>query len=155
MIVRNNFISMLIIYLIIASTCPTCALAAGASSISVTVTIKEITSGVMVIAPESQSGYPGKTLTYVFTVKNNGYSLGIYRLEAVSSNNWETSFPEGNIIGPLNSGEQKAVIINLVIPKNAVNVTKDILILTATALSISPDKSSGSVTTFLNQLSLF
>ncbi len=126
--------------------------ATGAESITITVTIKELISEVIVIAPDNQSGNPGQTLIYLFIAKNNGNVQDSYDLEAISSHNWKTDLPGGNIIGPLSAGEQEELDVSIAIPKVALANEEDILTLEMTSLSDSSVTGSGNVITTVNQI---
>jgi len=85
-------------------------------TITVTVTIEQIVAGV-VSAPAGQSGDPGDTLVYTFTVQNTGNAPDTFDLSASSSNGWTTNLPGGNTVGPLApGGEPVPADVELTIP---------------------------------------
>jgi len=125
---------------------------AHASDFSITVTIEEIVSGVLVIPPFDQSGDPDETLSYPFTVKNMGLGAGSYNLEVVSAGNWSVNLPGGTTIGPLDPDQESQVDVNVTIPSNSLAGVQDVLTLTATSVADLSVSSSANVTTTVNQV---
>jgi len=126
--------------------------AVGSGSLSITVTMQEIVSGVLVIPPSDQSGDPNETLSYPFTVKNTGLGVESYSLEAVSAGNWDVNLPGGTTVGPLNPDQEAQVDVNVTVPANSLAAVQDVLSLTATSVADLSVSSSANVTTTVNQI---
>lgn len=149
---KNRFINIIICAFLIMFIFPLNIQAAGTTNIAVTVTVREIVTGVLVQAPEAQSGYPGETLTYTFDVQNIGNEEDSYRLRATSSSGWRVRLPGGRVIGPLAPGESVTVDVRITIPRRVPAGTEDQLTLTATSRTDTTIQDSGSVITTVNQV---
>ena len=92
--------------------------------------------GVQIIAPAEQTGTPGGTLSYAFTVRNLDAAAATIGLGSSSANGWTTSVVDGTGT-PLPSvdlagGTETVVYVRVTVPAGAAAGTSDLLTLTAT-----------------------
>lgn len=149
---KNRLITVIIYTFLLIYIFPLNSQAAGTGSITVTVTVREIMTGVSVQAPEAQSGEQRETLTYAFVVQNIGNEEDSYRLSATSSSHWRVRLLGGRRIGPLAPGESVTVDVRITIPRRAPAGAEDQLTLTATSRTDKTIQGSGSVITTVNQV---
>jgi len=100
---------------------------------------------VQVLAPPDRQGAPGETISYTFTLANEGDQETVYNLTAGSSSGWNTSLESSTLTIP--AGQTASVAVELTIAPGAAVGTKDILTLTATAADDDSVTNSDSVTT--------
>jgi len=94
------------------------------------------------ISPSYQSGQPGTTLSYTVTVVNTGNVPDTYMLENFDNAGWALSLDTISLAVP--AGESRTATINVIIPENAENCTRDNMIVTAISQENSEVKDNGS-----------
>ena len=83
------------------------------------------------ISPPSQENFPGRTLSYTVTVKNNGDYTDNFTLENSDNASWVLSLSD-NFVGPLDPGaSDNHVTLTVTIPKGTPYCTWDNITVTA------------------------
>jgi uncharacterized membrane protein len=89
-------------------------------------------AGVEVTAPANNSGMPTETLSYQFTIKNDGDEVDSFIITIDSSSGWVTEQSQ-NFIDSVNVDQSVSVVVNVTIPMGWPAFSTDILNLTATS----------------------
>ncbi|MFA9422065.1 MAG: S-layer homology domain-containing protein [Sedimentibacter sp.] len=103
---------------------------------------------VQVIAPSPKTVAPGSTVSYEFTVQNFKTSPDTYDVKVVSSREWQVSIRGENSITVEGNGAVKTVIVDLVVPSDAVGT--DTITVTATSQLDETTSNSGSLITTID-----
>lgn len=99
------------------------------------------------LAPAEKTARPGYSVTYEFIVQNFEDSANDYKLEASSSNGWNTTIQEGSIINVDGNGGAKIVHVTVNIPENAIDVASDVVTLKSEKINNPSIKSETSTAT--------
>jgi YVTN family beta-propeller protein len=113
-------------------------------SIPVTMTVIEPQAGLTITPTEvAQSGSPGETVPYTFTLTNLGDIADSFTLEVSST--WTTTL-SAEATGELGPGETFAFLANVTIPPEAIDGAQDIALITATSAN-DPEVSASALAT--------
>ncbi|WP_238902627.1 LPXTG cell wall anchor domain-containing protein [Clostridium sp. YIM B02506] len=99
------------------------------------------------LAPAEKTARPGYSVTYEFIVHNFESSANDYKLEASSSNGWNTTIQEGSTVNILGNGAAKIIHVTVNIPEDAIDVASDVVTLKSEKISNPTIKSETSTAT--------
>jgi len=83
------------------------------------------------ISPDYRGGAPGSTLDYTINAMNTGSAEDTYTLTVTDNANWGPTVLPTSLTVP--AGENRVATLNVVVPENAENCTKDNITVTATS----------------------
>ena len=96
------------------------------------------------ISPKSQTGTPGKRLSYTVTVKNNGVGSDTYDLEVSGGAEWSPKLADGSL--SIDAGKSKTTALRVIVPSGAREGDSTKITVTATSRADSSVRGSASCT---------